>query len=423
MYCTTLILLATYPNPVGFLIVGLTVTFFYLLHHFHYPIWQCLSRMETRARRSFQAHFIDTATGSIHIRAFGWDLKNSLQNRHHIDRHRQTSSRLDSLERWLFFVYDLVVMSLMTLAMLAALYSNLEPYRIGLALFALMSFGESLKYIMGSWNGLRNNLCIMKEMEDFIETTPREEPSSMEPLPSHYQVCGEIRFTDASLSYQENGVPRLEHINMVIPKGARFGLFGQAQSGKSAVLLALRGLLSYSGSITLDGEEIRDIPRDHLNDIFTTLPERPVVFPGATVLETLFPSEILQPGNAKSHQRTMSMVLYQLGLIDIIEEVGGYQGKFEDLYLTADQMHLFSLARLIGEYLSGKGSVVLIDGVTGRVGLDTHARMRLAIRDFLSQDDKTLLYTFGNDTLVLHSTHISQIVGRTIAPVDLGAAT
>lgn len=386
------------------------------------------------ARRVLQAHFIDTATGSAHIQALGWVLKNIWQSRRYLDRYRQTSIRVESLQRWLLSVSDLLVVSLLTLGMVASLFSEVEPYRLGLYLFTVLTVGDCVNFFMESLKGLRNQLCILKEMEDFIETTPREvqanqllkekpeeeERKEEEREGEEREDLGDIKFTEASISYGQKGVNVLENITMTIPKGSHFGVFGEAQSGKSALLLALCGLLPYTGSITLNEREIRDIPRSRLLEIFAILPETPVVFPGATILQTLFPSEILDPGKSERHQGAMSLLLFRLGLKAMIDEIGGLEAKFEDLYLTSDQMHLFSLARLIGQHLYGRGSIFLIDGVTGKVGLETHTRMRLAIRDFLPQGETTLIYTFGYNQLVLHSTHLSQIVEKNIIPVPLG---
>lgn len=414
------VILISAPSLTGLVLAGLCLTACYLLHRFYFAIWQPLSLEESNARQALQAQFIDTATGSAYIRALGWNLKHTLQSRGIIDRRHQSASRIDSLQRWTDSVFNLVMVCLLATFTLIAIYSDMQPRRVGMVLFSSLSLREEIGLLFQSMNSFRSQLCILKEMNDFIETTPREEPDTMQPLPEDHQTQGEIQLAHASLGWKQNNAHTLQSINMTIPSGSRFGLFGESRSGKSALMLTLCGLLPYTGSITLDGKEIRDIPRNSLIDIFAMLPEKLVVFPGATILQTLFPSEILDPGRAESRLDNMSNILHRLGLQDMIEEVGGYKGKFEDLYLTTDQMHLFSLARLIGEHLLGRGSVFLIDGVTGRVGLDTHTRMRLVTQDFLDQSDKTMVYTFGNDTLVLHSTHISAITGRTIVPVDLG---
>lgn len=409
------------PNLTGFLLMGLYITVCYLVHRVYYSIWQRLTVEHSNARQALQAQFVDTATGSAYIRALGWNLKHALQSRKSIDRHDQTAARLDSLQRLNDTFMNLVTVSLLALLALIATYSDMEPRQVGAALFSCLALREDYWLLMDSMNGFRSQLCILKDMNDFIEKTPRQETDTTPPLPKDFQVQGEIEFANASFGYEQNDASWLRQITMTIPKGARFGVFGASRSGKSALMLVLRGLVPYTGSITLDGREIRDIPRNHLVDMFAMLPEKPVVFPGATVMQTLFPSEILRPGRAQSRQHIMSVILHRLGLRDMINEVGGYEGKFEDLHLTRDQVYLFSLARLIGEHLLGRGSIFLIDGVTGRVSLDTHTRMRHVIRDFLEMGNRTMMYTFGNDTLVLHSTHISQIVERNIIPVPLGA--
>lgn len=73
-----------------------------------------------------------------------------------------------------------------------------------------------------------------------------------------------IRFQNVTFSYGDD--PVLHNINLLFEKGKRYAVVGGSGSGKSTLLKLLLGYLpQYSGQITYDGLEVRDI---NLNDLY-----------------------------------------------------------------------------------------------------------------------------------------------------------
>jgi len=48
----------------------------------------------------------------------------------------------------------------------------------------------------------------------------------------------------------------LSDINIEIPRGEIIGIFGENGAGKTTLMKCILGFLNYTGSITLDGEDI-----------------------------------------------------------------------------------------------------------------------------------------------------------------------
>lgn len=151
--------------------------------------------------------------------------------------------------------------------------------------------------------------------------------------------------------------------------------------------------------------------------MFITLPETSVVFPGATVLETLFPPEITSPGRLVRCMKSIARIVYELGLADLVEDVGGYHSKFEDLFLTADQMHLFALARAMIKFLFERNLVVIIDSITSRVSFETYLIMREVLENILYKASNTVVYTFGHPDTFLNSTDFVRINDGKLEPL------
>lgn len=191
-------------------------------------------------------------------------------------------------------------------------------------------------------------------------------------------------------------------------------------SGKSTLFLTLCGVLPYSGSITLDGREIRHISLLRLADMITVVPETPVVIPGATVLQMLFPPELLRPGRIDASMHTVELLVHRLGLEDMINEVGGFNGKFEDLYLTRDQMHLFSLARALVKFTFHRNSVFLIDDIMSKVSLDTYNLMSNLMIALFGPATNTVIMFFENHLFtMLEPGKFARIEGGRVQELDL----
>lgn len=77
----------------------------------------------------------------------------------------------------------------------------------------------------------------------------------------------EICLHDVSFSYKENGDNAISHINLSMKPGTVTALVGPSGSGKSTITKLIAGFWDVgSGSITLDGKDLRKIPQKQLAD-------------------------------------------------------------------------------------------------------------------------------------------------------------
>ncbi len=86
-----------------------------------------------------------------------------------------------------------------------------------------------------------------------VDIIEREDPV---PLPA---VRGDVRFTDVSFAY-EPGAPTLSDVSLSVPAGSTLAVVGATGSGKTTLGYLLARLYDVSsGSITIDGVDIRDL--------------------------------------------------------------------------------------------------------------------------------------------------------------------
>lgn len=88
---------------------------------------------------------------------------------------------------------------------------------------------RTLEGIFNGGNSLRNDLAILKEMEDFVATTPQKEKPIEAAQPEQSQLTGEIELRDVSIGYSSTREDILSDVNLRIPSGLELGVHGPGQ--------------------------------------------------------------------------------------------------------------------------------------------------------------------------------------------------
>ncbi|KKR66191.1 MAG: ABC transporter-related protein [Parcubacteria group bacterium GW2011_GWF1_40_5] len=133
----------------------------------------------------------------------------------------------------------------------------------------LWEFGNSLTRFMKS-------IADMQEMVDIFEIIPDIlDPKNPEALKMKE---GRIIFHNVSFKYQM-GEEVLTDFNLDIKPGERVGIVGHSGAGKSTITkLLLRFNDITEGSITIDGQDIRNVTQDDLRSVISYVPQEPILF-------------------------------------------------------------------------------------------------------------------------------------------------
>lgn len=92
-------------------------------------------------------------------------------------------------------------------------------------------------------------------------------------------VLGKLSFEQVSFRYADGEQSALQNISFEIPSRSKVALVGASGSGKSTVVKLLMGLYAVSsGSIKIDGQEIRDLGLTSLRKAIAFVPQKSVLF-------------------------------------------------------------------------------------------------------------------------------------------------
>ena len=100
-------------------------------------------------------------------------------------------------------------------------------------------------------------------------------------------IEGRITFTDVTMHYEKDSPPALDGANFDIKSGKIVAVLGSNGAGKSTMFKLLAGLYqATSGSIQIDGRDVRDIPAAELRQAVAYVPQTPQFFYG-TIAQNL----------------------------------------------------------------------------------------------------------------------------------------
>jgi ABC-type multidrug transport system ATPase subunit len=131
---------------------------------------------------------------------------------------------------------------------------------------------------------LTSFLTASQRVFELLDTTPRvaesETPMQLPPL------RGSIRFDNVTFGYDPNH-PVLKNFNLRIRPGEMVGIVGRSGSGKTTLVnLICRFYDTDAGRVTLDGRDVRELPREYLRNQVGVVLQEPFLFRG-TVWENL----------------------------------------------------------------------------------------------------------------------------------------
>ena len=188
------------------------------------------------------------------------------------------------------------------------------------------------------------------------------------------QIAPTVEFRGVSFAYAGAGENTLEDISFTAAKGETIGIIGGTGSGKSSVInLIPRFYDATSGSVLVDGTDVKSYPFAQLRSKIGIVPQKAVLFKGTVRDNMRFRDE-----NATDEDIWQALEIAQAK--DFVQQK---QGKldFEILQqgknLSGGQRQRLTIARA----LVGKPEILILDDSASALDLVTDAALRKAIAE------------------------------------------
>ena len=154
-------------------------------------------------------------------------------------------------------------------------------------------------------------------------------------------VC--ISFKDVSFAYPNSSDDTLTGITFDVPRGQTVAIIGQTGSGKSTILNLIPRLFdTTSGTVTIDGKDVRDYDLEYLRSKISYATQKPMLFTGTARFNIGYG----RPGCTDEEM----MDAARIACIDsYLDDNGGLDAKIEHLgaNLSGGQKQRMSIARAI----------------------------------------------------------------------------
>ncbi len=294
----------------------------------------------------------------------------------------------------IFFGGRLAYQGVLSVAELVAFFLYLEM------------FYEPVRNLGNAWESVQQSLAGADRVADLLDEEPelRNRPGAVD---LKERANGEIEFHDVSFQYSQ-GDPVLEHVSLKIPAHQVVALVGPTGVGKTTtVSLIPRFYDVCSGSITLDGRDLRDITLDTLRQQISIVLQDVFLFHGSVRDNIMFGRPNATEAQMIEASKIANAHDFIMSLPDGYDTLVGERG----VKLSGGQKQRLSIARAVLK----DSPILILDEATSSVDTETEMLIQQAL-ERLMVGRTTIIIAHRLSTI--RSAHkIVVLEGRRIAEV------
>ncbi|MGD2067082.1 MAG: ABC transporter transmembrane domain-containing protein [Gemmatimonadota bacterium] len=166
------------------------------------------------------------------------------------------------------------------------LAGELSPGTLVAFLLYAVFIAGAITSLAGFWGNLQEAAGAVRRIFQILDA-PRELASPASPLPLPEPLRGVVRYHDVTFRYGPDMPRVLRGIDLTLEEGETVALVGASGAGKSTTAALLPRFYDVdSGTVTLDGVDVRDVDLHDLRRGIGLVPQEPMLFAG-TVAENI----------------------------------------------------------------------------------------------------------------------------------------
>ncbi|ATI47575.1 lipid A ABC transporter ATP-binding protein/permease MsbA [Vibrio parahaemolyticus] len=276
-------------------------------------------------------------------------------------------------------IASFAIVAVLYLASIDSIKEQLTPGTFTVVFSAMFGLMRPLKALTNVTSQFQRGMAASQTLFALIDL----EPEKNEGKYTVERAKGEVSVKDVSFTYEGSEKPALEHVSFDIPRGKTVALVGRSGSGKSTIANLFNRFYDVdSGSITLDGRDIRDYELKNLREQFALVSQNVHLFNDTIANNIAYATEDKYQRsdieNAAKLAHAMEFInKMENGLDTMIGENGAS--------LSGGQRQRVAIARA----LLRDAPVLILDEATSALDTESERAIQAALDEL--QKDKTVL--------------------------------
>lgn len=335
-----------------------------------------LFRSQWKQTGNINGHIEEMFTGHRIVKAFSHEEKA-------IEEFREINNNLYSISRKAQFFSSVIHpvvgfaknIGYVFICVIAGYFIINETMTLGtITAFMVYSnmFMQPLVDVSKILNTLQSSLASAERVFEIIEAEP-EIPDTVKTQISHAE--GFVDFENVCFSYTD-GVPLFENFSLEVKPGELVAIVGPTGAGKTTLVnLLMRFYEIKSGSIKVDGVDIRDISRENLRSIFGMVLQD-------TWLKKATIRENIRYGNENATEEQFQSAVRAAKVDSFVSTLpDGFETELDEdgSNLSAGQKQLLTIARAI----LADPEILILDEATSSVDTRTEVQIQDAMKNLM----------------------------------------
>ncbi|HII4331224.1 lipid A ABC transporter ATP-binding protein/permease MsbA [Vibrio parahaemolyticus] len=276
-------------------------------------------------------------------------------------------------------IASFAIVAVLYLASIDSIKEQLTPGTFTVVFSAMFGLMRPLKALTNVTSQFQRGMAASQTLFALIDL----EPEKNEGKYTVERAKGDVSVKDVSFTYVGSEKPALEHVSFDIPRGKTVALVGRSGSGKSTIANLFNRFYDVdSGSITLDGRDIRDYELKNLREQFALVSQNVHLFNDTIANNIAYATEDKYQRSDIEHAAKLAHAMefinkMENGLDTMIGENGAS--------LSGGQRQRVAIARA----LLRDAPVLILDEATSALDTESECAIQAALDEL--QKDKTVL--------------------------------
>ncbi|EGQ9823720.1 lipid A ABC transporter ATP-binding protein/permease MsbA [Vibrio parahaemolyticus] len=276
-------------------------------------------------------------------------------------------------------IASFAIVAVLYLASIDSIKEQLTPGTFTVVFSAMFGLMRPLKALTNVTSQFQRGMAASQTLFALIDL----EPEKNEGKYTVERAKGDVSVKDVSFTYAGSEKPALDHVSFDIPRGKTVALVGRSGSGKSTIANLFNRFYDVdSGSITLDGRDIRDYELKNLREQFALVSQNVHLFNDTIANNIAYATEDKYQRSDIEHAAKLAHAMefinkMENGLDTMIGENGAS--------LSGGQRQRVAIARA----LLRDAPVLILDEATSALDTESERAIQAALDEL--QKDKTVL--------------------------------